>query len=221
MPTARDGRRSQQSRQRRQFDAELRVNVVRLAAVATFYGIHLLQYYAAADAGGWWSFLGLGGGPTLSQPLHLAVTSLVLAWIAAAMIVHQLLEARILPAWLMYASTALDACLLTCVLSLASGAASPVVAGYFLIVIMAGLRFDLRLVRCATACVVIGYVVLLGAARWSISLSAHPLPIVPRYQQLVTIAALLLAGILVGQGVRSLNSLLSDDERPDDPESQT
>src|SRR5947207_1831073 len=81
-----------------------------------------------------------------------------------------------------------DLVLLTCVLALTSGATSPLVAGYFLIVMMSALRLDLRLTRCTTAAAVAGYVVLLGVARWPLGLAkVSPLPAVPRYQELMMI----------------------------------
>lgn len=198
-------------RRRRQYEAEIRVNVVRIAAIGAFYLIHLLHHWAATSGHAWLHGIGLDAGNALAPIQHTALTFLVLAWIMAAVVVQQFLQARRLPPWLMYASTAADLVFLTSALTLSAGAASPLVAGYFLIVIMSGLRFDLRLVRATTCGAVAGYLFLLGAAKWPIGLlQQYPLPIVPRYQQLMVVAALLLAGTLVGQWLRHARKLADD-----------
>lgn len=198
-------------RRRRQYEAELRVNVVRIVAVATFYLIHLLHYRATLGDSSVWKFFGLDAGVGLSAAQHTAVTSLVLAWLMSAVIVQQFVQSRLLPPWLMYASTAADLCFLTGALTLSSGAASPLVVGYFLVVLMSGLRFDLRLVRATTVGAIAGYLFLLGCARWPVGLlQEHPLPLVPRYQQLMLTAALVLAGTLVGQWLRHARKLAED-----------
>jgi hypothetical protein len=77
------------------------------------------------------------------------------------------------------------------------------VAGYFLILIATGLRFDLRLVRRATACSIVAYLVLLGAAKWPRGLLMEvALDSVPRHHQVMVVLALLFAGIFIGQTVR-------------------
>ncbi len=192
----------------RQYEAELRVNLVRVAAIGVFYSVHLVHHLAATGRHPVLEVLGLDAGAGLSDHAHVAVTCIAVAWAMLGLLIHRLLLGRVFPRWLMYASTGTDLLLLTCVLSLTSGVTSPLVAGYFLIVMMAGLRLDARLVRCTTATAVIGYVVLLGMAKWPLGLAKlSPLPTVPRYQQLMMIAALVLAGVLVGQWVRSARDL--------------
>lgn len=206
-----------QARRLRQFEAELRVNVVRIAALGAFYLIHLAHYWSATNEPGALKFFGLDAGNVMSATQHTALTCLVLAWVMAAVIVQQLLLSRMLPPWLMYASTAADLVFLTAALMFASGAASPLVVGYFLILIMSGLRFDLRLVRVTTCGAVAGYLFLLGAAKWpSGMVKEYPLPTVPRYQQLIVVAALLLAGTLVGQWLRHARKLAGDLTRADE-----
>ena len=96
-------------------------------------------------------------------------------------------------------------------LTLSSGAASPLVAGYFLIIMMAGLRFDVRLVRLTTCGAIAGYLFLLGAAKWPMGLAKiNVLPTVPRYQEAMVVAALLLAGVVVGQWLRHVRKLVDD-----------
>lgn len=199
------------ARRLRQYEAEIRVNLVRIAAVGAFYLVHLLHHFAASGKHAWLGFLGLEGGAWLTPQLHLAVTCIVLAWVMAALVVQQLLQAGLFPRWLMYASTGADLCFLTAILTLSSGAASPLIAGYFLIIIMSGLRFDVRLVRLTTCGAICGYAFLLGAARWPMGLTAiNTLPVVPRYQELMVVAALLLAGVVVGQWLWHVRKLVDD-----------
>ena len=204
-----------------QFEAELRVNLVRLAAIGSFYLVHLVHHLAAGGNVPVLTALGLDAGTVLNTQTHAALTCVVLAWVMIGLWIHRSLSSRVFPTWLMYVSTLSDLSLLTAILVLTSGATSPLVAGYFLILMMSGLRFDLPLVRWATGASVFGYLVVLGCAKWPIGLSKlHPLPTVPRYQQLMMVVALLLAGVVVGQWVRQADQLArratsaSEDEAP-------
>lgn len=191
-----------------QFEAELRVNLIRLGAVGSFYIVHLLHHFAASGKLSLFSWLALDDGKVVAPPTHTALTCIVVAWAMVGLWVHHSLRDRVFPRWLMYASTAADLIFLTAVLVLTSGPTSPLVSGYFLIVIMSGLRFDLSLVRCSTAAAVLSYLFVLGCAKWPIGLSKlNEIATVPRYQQLMMILALLLSGVVVGQGVRQARQL--------------
>ena len=191
------------ARRWQQYEAELRVNLLRLGAIGSFYIVHLVHHLAAGGKYPALAALGLDSGAVLTGQTHAALTCVVLVWVMIALWIHRSLSWRVFPGWLMYASTVGDVILLTAVLVLTSGPTSPLIAGYFLIVMMSGLRFDLPLVRCATAATVVSYLVVLGCAKWPMGLSKlNALASIPRYQQLMVIAALLLAGVVVGQGVR-------------------
>ncbi len=191
-----------------QYEAELRVNLVRLGAIGSFYIVHLVHHLGAAGSVTAFTALGLDAGTALTQQAHVAITSIVLAWGMIGLWIHYLLRERVFPSWLMYASTLGDICFLTAILVLTSGPTSPLVVGYFLIISMAGLRFDLRLIRWSTATAILSYVYVLGCAKWPMGLSKlNALPSVPRYQQVMIVLALLLAGIIVGQGVRQAHHL--------------
>ena len=195
----------------RQREAEMRINLVRIAAVGVFYLIHLAHHWAATHDSSLLKSLELETGGVLSSKFHIAVTCIAVAWTMLALLVHAMLLQGRFPRWLGVASSLLDVVLLTAMLLLSSGAASPLVAGYFLIIIMAGLRLELRLV-CETAGVSIaGYLFVLGCTRWPQGfLLDNPLPAVPRFQQLMMIAALAIAGIIVGQWIRHARRLADD-----------
>jgi hypothetical protein len=202
-----------------QYDAEMRVNLVRIAAIGLFYSVHLVHQLASKGNIPVLTAIGLDLGTVVSKQTHVAITCVMLAWLMIGVLIHLLLRGQVFPDWLMYASTAADICFLTAILVLTSGPTSSLISGYFLIVIMSGLRFDLTLVRCTTFAAFLSYLFVLGCAKWPIGLSKlNALPTLPRYQQFMMIIALLLAGVLVGQGVRQARRLAigsapnSDDE---------
>jgi hypothetical protein len=195
----------------RQREAEMRINLVRIAAVGIFYLIHLVHHWAATHDSSLLKSLELDTGGVLTDKLHVAVTCIVVAWTMLAVLVHAMLREGRSPRWLSVGATFLDVILLTAALLLSSGAASPLVAGYFLIVMMAGLRLDLRLVWETAGLSIAGYMFVLGCTRWPQGfLLENILPAVPRYQQLMMVAALALSGVIVGQWIRHARKLAGD-----------
>ncbi len=199
----------------RQYEAEMRVNTLRLMSVLLFFIIHLVHYYSANNRFPWLAFLQMSEGVTIDKNSHYGITAIVVAWVMWAAIVHTCLTGRIFPLWLPYLSVGFDALFLTSMLVLARGAVSPIVAGYFLIIMMAGLRLELRLIWFATTAAVIGYLFVLGCTRWPFGiLIDHPLPAVPRYHQIMVVCSILLSGLIVGQIIQ-LTKKLIEGIRPD------
>jgi hypothetical protein len=182
-------------------EAELRVNFTRILAVGGFYIIHLLHHYSSALP--LLGFLELGAGGKVSPALHIAVTAIAAAWIAWALLVQSSLRQGLLPGWMPAASTVLDIVLLTAMVILGSGARSPLVCGYLLVIMLAALRLNLRLVWLSAAGSLLGFLVVLGCSRWPRGfLLEHDLPIIPRYQQFMFLLAIVAAGVIAGQWVR-------------------
>ncbi|MGB6043188.1 MAG: hypothetical protein WBF93_08540 [Pirellulales bacterium] len=179
-----------------QFEGEARANQLRIIAIGSFYLIHLWNHFSAQ----------------IDDQFHLLVTLLAMAWCLMAFTIHFALRARVFPAWLPYASTLGDVVLLTSVLCISTGARSPLVLGYFLIISLAALRFSLPLVRFATITALIGYICLLGCAKWpeTFNLSGAIDQTVPRYHQLMTLAGIALGGIIIGQIVRRVRDMAQD-----------
>lgn len=172
--------------------ADVRGNVVRMIAIAGFYGVHLMNV----------SIAGVAELP-VSATVHLSVSVLVFAWLMQAMGVHLSAMTQPLTRGLALAVVCGDVLWLTAALCLSTGAAGPLVTGYFLIIALAALRLDLWLIRWATVATVIGYVFVLGATKWPVGLLKEiEVESVPRYHQLMTIVALVLMGVLIGQIVR-------------------
>ena len=57
---------------------EVRVNLIRLVALVAFYGHHLVNVFL------------IGDNPSLKGDYHTVVTSLVLAWALAVLVIHYL-----------------------------------------------------------------------------------------------------------------------------------
>ena len=203
----------------RQYQAEFRVNTLRVVALAVFYLTHLLRFRVDRGFG---SLALPDSAVAISQQRHLAITVIVAAWVLWSLLVHVLLLDRVFPRRLPLLSICVDSLLLTAVLLCGSGAASPMVCGYFLIVMMAGLRLNLNWVRAAAGCCLAGYVVLLGCARWPQGvLLAQPHPTLPRYHQLMVGIAIVMSGVIVGQLVRHVRQLAFDLQRVSGQEQQS
>ena len=185
-----------------EFEGEARVNLLRVVAIATYYAVELLNYHGLR-LGSWepWP----GGG--VDRPFHEAVTALAVAWVALSAGVAVCLRQRVFPAFLKYLATGADLIFLTGVLVLADGPRSPLVVGYFLVIAMAALRFSLPLVWFSTVGAVLGYLFLLGQARYFAGTRDLT---VPRHHQLIVLLALVFNGVIVGQVVRRVRLLAAD-----------
>ena len=195
-----------------QYEGEARANLLRIGAIGTFYLIHLWNYLSSQGKLPHWGFYQLAKEGEIDKRFHVMVTLLVLAWITAAAAVHLSLRARNFPKWLSMASILCDVLFLTSILCISSGPRSPLVVCYFLVIALAALRFDIRLVQVTTLAVTVGYVCLLGCAKWPAAFGGDATidHSVPRFHQLVVIVALALTGIVVGQVVRRVRKLACD-----------
>ncbi len=182
-----------------EYAGEARANLLRIAAIGCFYGVELLDYHGLKIGS-------LEFPPIVDRKFHELVTGLALAWALTGLVVLLLQKNRIFPAALKYGTTAADLFFLTWVLVLADGPNSPLVAGYFLVIVLAALRFSLWLVGFATAGALAGYAFVLGHGKWY----AVPPRTVPRHQQLIMVIALALTGIILGQIVRRAARMAED-----------
>ena len=190
-----------------EFEGEGRANLLRVIGIAAFYAVGLANYYGL-DLG----VIEFARVPSVTRPFHLAVTFLTLAWAMLALSVLLCRKQRIFPSWLKYISTGGDIVLLTSILTLADGPRSPLVVSYFLVIVLAALRFNLPLIWFASAGVVGGYLWLLGFARWGKMPEGWPTvdTTVPRYWQAIFILALMLTGVVLGQVIRRVRGLAED-----------
>ncbi|MCA9188732.1 MAG: hypothetical protein KDA99_24065 [Planctomycetales bacterium] len=173
------------------FDGESRANIIRIVAIGVFYAVHLYTY----------TILKVG-----THQFHMSATALAVAWALSTLAVLVALRARFFPTWIAYLSVSLDLCFLGCVLTIAQGGNSALVSGYFVIIALSTLRFQLPLVWLSTVGSMISYLVVLAARHPDWFGSAKDIP-VPRQNQLMILVALALTGITLGQVVRRVRSL--------------
>lgn len=176
---------------RRGGEGESRANLLRMAAVAGFYGIELINYY------------GFQLGPiempaVVDQTFHREATALAVAWVMVGVGVRLSLDRGLFPFSLRYLSTAADLILLTSMLIIADGPRSPLLVGYFVLLAGSALRLDVALVQFASVGALGGYLYVCGFARWFTDRDLR----VPRYHQLMFLLALAMTGIILGQVVR-------------------
>lgn len=182
-----------------QYDGEFRANFLRIISLGAFYGIHLWNYYQP------FGLLELSEQPARS--FHQAVTMLVATWALMALVVDQCLRNRIFPDWLSYLTTGMDLALLTAILCLGGGLQSPLVIAYPLVLILASLRFNLPLLRLATVAAGFCYLFVCAASRWPDMLGGRQIGRIPRYGQLMTLLAIVISGIMLGQFIRRFRAM--------------
>lgn len=180
------------------YEGEARANLLRIMGIALFYIVELANYHGLRL--GWFDM-----PPVVDKAFHQSVTALAVAWTLMSLGVLYCLTHRIFPWMLKYVTTGLDVLLLTVILMVADGPKSPLVVGYFLIIALALLRFDLSLIRFSTGAAVVGYLSLTGYARWwEVELR------LPRYHQAIMLLAIALAGVISGQAIRCVRGMAEE-----------
>lgn len=173
-----------------EFEGESRANLLRVAGIAAFYLVELLNR------------------ANVEPRFHSAVTALAAAWVMCAWGVYVCLKRRVFPTGMKYLSTGVDLLLFTCLLLLGDGPRSPLVVGYFFILCLASLRFSVSLVRFAAVGAVISYVVVFRQALWM-----RPALAVSRNYELIVVLALVLCGATLGQVLRRVRAFADDYSR--------
>jgi hypothetical protein len=173
-----------------EYEGESRANLFRIVGIGLFYGIEWANYAAGE----------------VDRPFHQAVTALALAWAIVALGVLICLTRHVFPASLKFLSTTADLVLLTVILVLADGPKSPLIVAYFLLVVVALLRFSLPLVWFSCGGAILCYMFLLGYAKWFTDRDIR----VPRYQQAIFLLAIALTGIILGQVVRRVRRMAAE-----------
>lgn len=178
---------------------EIRVNLIRLAAIVLFYGRHLIEWFLAApDA-------------PIRGRYHLAVTGLVLLWTVLALLLHGWLSRRYFEPWMKYLAITVDGLMITLLCILAGGPRTPLVLVYFGLIASSPLRLSIRAVYFATAVAMVGYLVLLGHYAWyQVGFRryyATPELRIPRSEEIVTLLAMLVCGLFAGQIVRQIRRI--------------
>jgi hypothetical protein len=191
-----------------EYAGEARANLLRIAGIAAFYIVELINFHGL--------HIGSINLPvSVDVQFHQKVTALAVAWTMVALATLVCLKLRYFPNWLKYATTLSDVALLTTILLVADGARSPLVVGYFLVIVLATLRFQLSLIWCATVASMVGYLWV----AWFPFFTAGLVPNVdlrepvPGYYQLIMLLALAFTGIVLGQVIRRVRTLAEDFSR--------
>jgi hypothetical protein len=196
------------------YEAESRANLLRIIAIGSFYLVHLWSYFGSQ---GWlpnYGFLQIAESGEITKRFHLLVTLVAVAWAMLALGILLVLQNRIFPRWLPYFSTGCDIVLLTSIVCLGGMARSPLIVGYFLVLILAALRLSLPLIWFATAGCAVTYLCVLGCAKWPEFLTLSQSPgqnaadlRVPRYHEIIMLVAIVMAGVMLGQITRRVRQL--------------
>jgi len=187
-----------------EYEGEARANLLRILAIGVFYVVQLVSYYLlTAHVEGSAAF-------AEATTFHQAATALAVAGSLVSLAILLCLRRRIFPAALKFISTAVDVILITSLAAIGSGPNSPLVVVYFLIIAIAGLRFSLRLVWCATIGTMLGYLMLFGIKDDTWFDAKH---VVRPVEQIMTLASLALTGIVLGQVIRRVRTVANDFSR--------
>jgi len=182
-----------------QLDGEYRANYLRIVSVVAFFVIHAIEYYQP---------FGILNSPLpVDRLFHVAVTVIAAVWLLSALGVELSLRQRFFPPAMPYLTTALDLMLLTAVLALGGGQQSPLVLGFLLVLVFSAMRLDLVLIRFATGGALFAYLYLLAMGRWPSLFAGHEIGVVPRYAQLMTLLAIGITGISLGQLIRRFRAI--------------
>ncbi|MGY8768916.1 MAG: hypothetical protein ACKVH8_10890 [Pirellulales bacterium] len=180
------------------YSAELRTILIRMLAVMVFYSLQLGHHYGILD----------DAGQADNLAFHQAATGMACAWLFMSLGIFLLLQKKIFPPVVPYISTLLDVLLLTVLLILAGGPNNAqLVTIYYVIIVMAGLRFDLRLIWVTIIACFVGYLAAVGAVDKVWFDADHA---VAPIRQVVTLASMGTAGICVGQMIRRTRQLADE-----------
>ncbi len=186
-----------------EYEGEARANLLRILGIAAFYIVELVNYYGLHLG-----FIELPKVEAVDLPYHQAVTALAVAWTMVALGVLLCLRQQVFPAALKFVSTGCDILFLTAILTVSDGPKSPLLVGYFLLIVLSTLRFNLPLVWFTTIGSGAGYLFLLGYAKWFTDPARGLRP--PRYHQVIFLLALALTGVVLGQVIRRVRGLAKE-----------
>ncbi len=182
-----------------EYEGELRAAFLRVLLVTAFYAVQLIH------------FVGFSDRSEAEQKFQRFATVLVVGWLFLSLGVLVCIARRWLPYGLKYATSTLDVALLIIAAAQGNGPSSPLVVAIGLVVVMSGLRGNVRLVWYTTIIAVIGYWILVGMHDPTWFDANHETPVVRQFVVALTLAA---TGLVTGQMLRIMYQLNSEHGEP-------
>jgi hypothetical protein len=177
------------------YAGELRLNLIRLVAIAGFYGYYLLDAHVLRP-----------GEPAIQGTYHAQITGSALIWAIGALALQLYLVRRWVPAALKYVATAWDLMMIAIVLMIGKDSHSLLAVLYLLVVAAAALRLSLALVYAATLGAMLSFLFFHGYIRYWLALPESER--LSHAQQTLFLLALAVTGLIAGQGVRQARRLV-------------
>jgi hypothetical protein len=172
---------------------ELRLNLIRLLAIAGFYAYHLLDAYVLRD------------DAAVRGDYHTLVSAVTFAWAVGALTLQLYLLNRWVPAAMKYVATTWDLVMITAVLIIGRDPYSLFTVLYVLVVAATALRLSLPLIYAATLGAMGAFLFFHGYIRYWLEMPAGAR--LPHVQQTIFLLALAVTGLIVGQVVRQARRL--------------
>lgn len=177
------------------YEGELRSALLRVVFVAAFYAAQLFHFGVFSERS------------ETEQIFHRQATFLAAGWLFVSLAVLVALTRHWFPKWLKFVTVTTDLILLTLLAEFGSGAQSPLVYVYWVVIALAGLRCDLTLIWFGTIGAMAAYLSLVGMQdpKWFDADHATA-PI----EQLVALLSLAATGLVIGQLVRMMRQVTED-----------
>ncbi len=172
---------------------ELRLNLIRLLAIAGFYAYHLLDAYVLRD------------DAAVRGDYHTLVSTVTFAWAVGALTLQLYLLNRWVPAALKYVATTWDLVMITAVLMIGRDPYSLFTVLYVLVVAAAALRLSLVLIYTATFGAMAAFLFFHGYIRFWLEMRVEQR--LPHSQQVIFLLALAVTGLVAGQVLRQARRL--------------
>lgn len=170
-----------------EYEGELRAAFLRVVLVAVFYTAQLIHFGVFA------------GRNAAEQLFHRQATFLAAGWLFVSLAVLVALTRHWFPNWLKFLTVAADLGLLTLLAAFGSGPASPLVFTFPVVIALAGLRCNLRLIWFGTLGAMAAYLSLVGITDPSWFDAEHSTAPI---EQMIVLMSLAAVGVIVGQLVR-------------------
>ena len=178
-----------------EYEGESRSALLRIVLVAAFYAAQLLHFAVFSERN------------ETEQLFHRQATFVAAGWLFVSLAVLVALTRHWLPGWLKFVTVGIDLVLLTLLAALGSGAASPLVYVFWVVIALAGLRCNLALIWFGTIGAMAAYLILVGM-RDPVWFDANH--VTPPIDQLIVHLSLAAAGLVVGQLVRMMRQVTEE-----------